>query len=180
MHAYYIDSMITKQEDLLGTLIHDVAHLLRHDIDRRLMEHNLTRVKWLALGILQKRGALTQSELSERLELGAASVGRLVDRLEERGFVTREQDAKDRRSYRLCLTKTATALLKELEGTSSSLRDDTLHSVTATEVSALNSGLLKLKKNLQSRAAAIGAIVSFTVFKTANYSDAFSTMASAI
>lgn len=180
MHTYYMYSMITKQDDLLGTLIHDVAHLLRLDIDRRLMDHNLTRVKWLALGILQKRGALTQSELSERLELGAASVGRLVDRLEERGFVTREQDPEDRRSYRLMLTKTAISLLEDLEGTSASLREDTLKSLTETEVSSLNSGLLKLKKNLKSRAAAIIAISSLTAFKTANYSDALSTMASAI
>jgi len=180
MYTYYMDSMITKQDDLLGTLIHDVAHLLRLDIDRRLVEHNLTRVKWLALGILQKRGALTQSELSERLELGAASVGRLVDRLEDRGFVMREQDPEDRRSYRLVLTDTARTLLKELEGTSTSLREDTLHSLTKTEVSSLNSGLLKLKKNLQSRAAAIVAITSLTALKSASYSEALSTMASAI
>ena len=169
-----------KQDDLLGTLIHDVAHLLRLDIDRRLVEHNLTRVKWLALGILQKRGALTQSELSERMELGAPSVGRLVDRLEERGFVMREQDPDDRRSYRLVLMDTAMALLKELEGTSTSLREDTLHSLNDTEVSSLNSGLLKLKKNLRSRVTVIIAVTSLTAFKTTNYSEAFSTMASAI
>lgn len=180
MYTYYMHNMITKQDDLLGTLIHDVAHLLRLDIDRRLVDHNLTRVKWLALGILQKRGALTQSELSERLELGAASVGRLVDRLVERGFVTREQDPEDRRSYRLVLTNSATSLLDELEGTSVSLREDTLHSLTKSEISTLNSGLLKLKANLKSRASALVAITGLTVFKTANYSDALTTMASAI
>ncbi len=174
MYTYYMDGMITKHDDLLGTLIHDVAHLLRLEIDRRLMDHNLTRVKWLALGILHKRGALTQSELSDRMELGAASVGRLVDRLVERGFVNREQDPEDRRSYRLILTKSAISLLEELEGTSSSLREDTLHSLSHNEVSSLNSGLLKLKKNLQSRAATIVAVTSFAAFKTANHSDALS------
>ena len=73
--------MITKHDDLLGTLIHDVAHLLRLDIDRRLKDHNLTRVKWLALGIIANQPHLTQRELAEKMELGNAAVGRLVDRL---------------------------------------------------------------------------------------------------
>lgn len=143
--------MITKHDDLLGTLIHDVAHLLRLEIDRRLNDYNLTRVKWLALGIIHHKGPVTQSELASELELGEASVGRLVDRLVERNFVVRGKDPRDRRSYKLRLTTQADVLLEELDGTAASLREDTLNALSDTEIKALNSGLLKLKDNLTAR-----------------------------
>ncbi len=157
--------MITKNDDLLGTLIHDVAHLLRLDIDGRLESHNLTRVKWLALGVILRRGPMTQTELAKILELGNASVGRLVDRLEERGFVVRRQDSDDRRSYQVSLTQDAVDLLKELDGTADRLRADTLKDLSETEISVLNRGLLKLKDNLRSRLAAMGAVLFISTHK---------------
>ena len=178
--AYYISDMITKHDDLLGTLIHDVAHLLRHDIDARLEPHNLTRVKWLALGIIDHKGPMTQSDLAAEMELGAASVGRLVDRLVERGFVTRSQHPEDRRSYRLSLSDSAVQLLQELDGTAAQLRQDTLHALSDTEVNTLNSGLLKLKNNLKARALAASAIVFLSAQKFSSPLQAFSDYVPAI
>jgi len=145
--------MITKHDDLLGTLIHDVAHLLRHEIDRRLRPYNLTRVKWLALGIIANRPELRQAELAQDLELGNAAVGRLVDRLEQRGFVIRKPDPDDRRAYRLTLTQTARHLLDQLKDTAAELRDDILNGFSASEVKTLNKGLNKLEENLKSIAS---------------------------
>jgi len=180
MYTYYMCGMITKHDDLLGTLIHDVAHLLRLDIDRRLEDHNLTRVKWLALGILHHKGALTQAELATEMELGSASVGRLVDRLVDRGFVERRQDPEDRRAYRLFLTKSALSLLEELEGVGAELRDETLASLSKQEVGSLNSGLLKIKSNLQKRSAALALAVVILAHKTSTYSNAVTDLAGSI
>ena len=153
--------MITKHDDLLGTLIHDVAHLLRLEIDRRLEPYNLTRVKWLTLGIIDHLGPLTQSQLAKELELGEASVGRLVDRLVDRGFVVRGKDPDDRRSYQLGLTKNALGLLEELDGAAAQLRKETLRSLNDREINTLNTSLLKLKHNLKSSASESGAAISF-------------------
>jgi DNA-binding MarR family transcriptional regulator len=180
MLAYYMPSMITKTDDLLGTLIHDVAHLLRHDIDARLEPHNLTRVKWLALGIIDHQGPMTQSDLAAEMELGAASVGRLVDRLVERGFVIRSQHPEDRRSYRLSLSKTAEALLKELDGTAAQLRQDTLHALSDAEIQSLNSGLLKLKNNLKARALVASVVLFVSAQKLSSPLQAFSDYVPAI
>jgi MarR family transcriptional regulator for hemolysin len=142
--------MITKHDDLLGTLVHDVAPLLRHEIDRRLKTYNLTRVKWLALGIISKKPNLTQAELALEMELGHAAVGRLVDRLEQRQFIIRKSDTNDRRAYRIDLTDTAKDLLDHLNRTADNLRADVLNGFTIEEVSALNDGLNKIKNNLKS------------------------------
>lgn len=152
--------MITKHDDLLGTLIHDVAHLLRHEIDRRLKKYNLTRVKWLALGIISKRPDLTQRELAEEMELGNAAVGRLVDRLEERGFVERQTDPEDRRAHRLSQTASADRLLVELESLAIDLRADLLKGFDEKEVAGLNRGLTKLKDNIV--AATLATVIMST------------------
>lgn len=154
-----MQSMITKHDDLLGTLVHDVAHLLRLDIDRRVAPHNLTRIKWLALGIIDRNAGLTQAEVAAELELGAAAVGRLIDRLEDRGFVVRSQSPDDRRAYFLSLTPEAEALVHALDGTAHDLRTDLLEGLSEREVSALNRGLSKLKSNLQRVSASVVSIL---------------------
>lgn len=141
--------MITKHDDLLGTLIHDVAHLLRHEIDKRLQRHNLTRVKWLALGIVSNRPLLTQAELAAEMELGNAAVGRLIDRLVERGFVVRQEDPNDRRAYRLVITNEARTLLERLDETASHIRRDLLEGIGREQITQMNAGLSKLKNNLK-------------------------------
>ncbi len=158
--------MITKHDDLLGTLIHDVAHLLRHEIDRRLKPYNLTRVKWLALGIITNKSDLTQVELAQELELGNAAVGRLVDRLEQRGFVIRKPDPDDRRAYRLAPTQTARRLLDQLKDTAAKLRGEALNGFSASEVKTLNKGLNKLEKNLKLIASLSLSVALLIVEKT--------------
>jgi MarR family transcriptional regulator for hemolysin len=145
--------MITKHDDLLGTLVHDVAHLLRHEIDKRLKSHNLTRVKWLALGIIANKPNLTQAELAVEMELGNAAVGRLVDRLEQRQFIIRKPDNNDRRAYCIELSDTAKDLVDQLQNTAANLRVDVLNNFTSEEIDTLNNGLNKLQQNLKSLAA---------------------------
>lgn len=141
--------MITKHDDLLGTLIHDVAHLLRLEIDQRVESKNLTRTKWLALGIIDANPGLSQSELAIELELGAAAVGRLVDRLVARNFVERRSTESDRRAYQLYLTRDARKLITKLDGVATQLRKDLLRGLDDEDVSCLTNGLQQLKKNLQ-------------------------------
>ena len=163
--------MITKHDDLLGTLIHDVAHLLRLDIDRRLKKHKLTRVKWLALGIIHHQPLMSQSELAKEMELGSAPVGRLIDRLEERGFIDRVSDPEDRRVSRLQLTKSAEKLLVELDETGAELRHDLLDGFSPVDVKKLNGSLNKLKDNLKKNSTIVLAITMATFFKLNEVSE---------
>ncbi len=150
--------MLLKNNDLLGTLIHDVAYLLRRDIDSRLKPYNLTRVKWLALGVIERNGPMSQTELADALELGTASVGRLVDRLVEREFVIRQQDPNDRRSYMLETSPTAEALMRDVTSVTDDYKAEILTVLNDSEISALRSGLSKLKTALTTAASALVAM----------------------
>ena len=172
--------MIGKDKDLLGSLIHEVAHLLRLDIDDRLKVHNLTRVKWLALGVIQDNPHISQSSLATNLELGNATVGRLVDRLVERGFVDRDSDPDDRRSYLLSLTPLAVTTIDALSDVPAALRDDALSGISPDDRRRLSRSLVEMKTNLKERLAALmGGLIVIDQAVPALFQDAI-TMAASI
>lgn len=57
-----------------------------------------------ALATVERWGPLTPSELAEREGIRRPSATRIVARLEEEGFVARERDPDDGRSFRVALT----------------------------------------------------------------------------
>lgn len=143
--------MLRKDEDIVGTMLHDVAHLIRLRIDEALRPFELTRVAWLAIGIVAERDRLSQSQLAEALELGSPATGKLVDRLEQRGLVERLADPGDRRANQLTATAEAKRLLKELEPVGDAVREDVLQDFTAAELRQLARFLFRIKARLNAR-----------------------------
>lgn len=151
-------TMIDGKRETLGELLHDAAHLLRTVIDREAIPHNLTRAQWLALVLLDSESGLTQADLAERLELGNPAVGRLVDRLEERGFVERRGDASDRRIRRVYIKDEARPVLAELEQVAQEVRVQALQGISGEEHMLLVSLLRTVKKNLRSAHQRMGLL----------------------
>ena len=50
------------------------------------------------MSLLEREGPMSASDIAKRTGLAAASVTNLIDRLEQKGFVRRARDPKDRRS----------------------------------------------------------------------------------
>lgn len=140
--------MIYKTEDLVGTLFHDVAHLIRLRIDDELRPYELTRASWLAIGVVAKSNHLSQSELAEVLELGTAATGKVIDRLEERGLIERHADPDDRRTNRLTITEEARKLIKKLHPVSKRLRKEILQDLSEAEQRQLKTHLATIKARL--------------------------------
>ncbi|WP_170428425.1 MarR family winged helix-turn-helix transcriptional regulator [Ruegeria arenilitoris] len=153
--------MIRKQDDIVGSMFHDIAHLIRLRIDEMLKPYDLTRLKWLAIGILSQNEGLTQTGLAQRLELKTAATGKLVDRLVERGLVERRPDPDDRRAHRLFATEKSFALLTELEPLGEDTRNGVLAGLNELEIGALSVVLQKIKSNLTASFA--GGATSFAL-----------------
>jgi len=103
------------EEDVLfAVLVSDVARLLRTELDRRARGQGLTRSQWLALSRLARFPGISLSALAEMLEMEKPPAGRLIDRLEEGGWVRREPDRVDRRVKRLYPTAEAEAIYKKM------------------------------------------------------------------
>ena len=68
----------------------------------------------LVLGILRDHGAMTPSELGERLIVTRATVTGLLDSLERTGFVRRSANPADRRSLVVEITPAGLTVVREL------------------------------------------------------------------
>lgn len=66
---------------------------------------NLTRGQLRILFLLSTQGQMTPGVVAAALGVPKANVTSVIDRLVQQGLVNRQHDAKDRRSYILCLTE---------------------------------------------------------------------------
>lgn len=140
--------MIDKDENTIALLLHDVARQLRVLIDSKVEPFQLTRLKWQALGILDRKDGISQAELAERLDLDRSAVGRLLERMEKRGFIKRQRDTEDRRIIRVFITESTRPLLDELELISRDVKKQATHGLSDEEQQQLTNILIKIKANL--------------------------------
>jgi MarR family transcriptional regulator, transcriptional regulator for hemolysin len=139
------------REDLsrnFGFILNDVARLLRTAFDRRVKSLGLTRSQWWVLNHLFRNDGVTQSELADILEVEKATLGRLLDRLEAKGWVRRENHADDRRAKRVFLTEEVEPALKAMRAAAADLRRDALSGLSADDQTRFVDALLAIKANL--------------------------------
>ena len=140
------------REDLsrnFGFLLNDVARLMRTAYDRRIRKLGLTRAQWWVLTHLYRANGATQTELAETLEIEKPTLGRLLDRLEAKGWVRREHDASDRRVWRVHLTEEVEPALRTMRAIAAELRRDALTGISAAERERFVDTLLAIKENLR-------------------------------
>lgn len=139
------------REDLsrnFGFILHDVARLMRTHFDRRVKSLGFTRSQWWVLTHLYRNDGVTQSELAESLEIEKATLGRLLDRLESKGWVRRENHAGDRRAKRVFLTDEVEPVMKTMRAAAAELRSFALSGLSADDQERFVNTLLCVKSNL--------------------------------
>ncbi len=139
------------REDLsrnFGFILNDVARLMRTTFDRRVKSLGLTRAQWWVLNHLFRNDGATQSELAVMLELEKPSLGRLLDRLEAKGWVRRENDAGDRRVRRVFLTEEVQPAIKAMRAAAADVRREALAGLAAEDQERFVDILLAIKGNL--------------------------------
>ncbi len=96
----------TKDPDRsLALLVLDLARIFRSDFARRLKHLGLTHTHWRVLGYLYREDGQIQTELARQVDLEKAPLGRVLDKLEDTGWIERRPDDTDRRAKRVYLTE---------------------------------------------------------------------------
>src|ERR687891_2095247 len=132
----------------LGFLVHDVARLMRVAYDRRAKALGLTRSQWWVLNNLYFNEGITQSALADVLDVEKPTLGRLLDRLEAKGWIARQGDSNDRRAKRVYLTGEVQGLMRSLRAIASDLRLDAMDGLAEAERQRFVDILLLIKANL--------------------------------
>ena len=146
--------MPTDDERYLGFLISDAARLQRTVFDRRMRRIGLTRSQWLVLRRLHRKPGASQSELADLLEVEKATAGRLIDRLEDNGWVERRPDADDRRINRIYMTGEAEKINLEIGPVAEAMVEESLQGLSAADRERLTDLMIHVKRRLQAMADA--------------------------
>ena len=122
-----------------------------HQVERELEPHGLTSAQWLPLLKLFKGEARTAAELSRLLYLDAGSITRMLDRLEDKGFVQRTRSEQDRRVVQLELTPLGHATAAKIPEILREAQGAHLQGFSPAEVDTLQSLLRRMLDNAQAR-----------------------------
>jgi DNA-binding MarR family transcriptional regulator len=103
------------QEALLGLM--RTTDLVRRQATAVVEPHGITLQQYNVLRILRGGGkdGVPTLEVAERMVEQTPGITRLLDRLEAKGFVTRQRCPKDRRQHLCWITPKSAALLEKLD-----------------------------------------------------------------
>ena len=122
------------------------THRTLHALSAALADLNLSAAEINALANLGEGGALSIRQLSERTGTRASTLTGLLDRLENRGYVTRELDPADRRSFRLPLTEAGQAVATRVLTAIADLERDALSRLSAAQIAGYHAVIAALQE----------------------------------
>lgn len=132
----------------IGYRLKLVSQLLTRQLQDLLEPYGLTPFHWLVLNCLWEQDGLPTSVLGDRLQQVGGTLTGVIDRMEERGLVRRERDAKDRRIWRIWLTDTGRELEEILPARVWLLREKLLQGFSESECQQLSAWVDRLLANL--------------------------------
>lgn len=138
-------------ESPLGSDLARLVRVWRALIDHRLKPLELTQTHWVTLhNIHQLPPEQSQIQLAKAIGIEQPSLvrARTLDQLEEKGLISRQTCASDRRAKRIKLTEKAEPLINEMEEVIGKTRDEILSGVSKQEVETLLHLIRKLEQNI--------------------------------
>src|SRR5690349_5581457 len=138
-------------ERSFGFILHDVARLLRKRFDQRARALGLSRSQWQVLAHLSRHEGINQSGLAEILEIENITLGRLVDRMAEAGWLERRPDPKDRRARLLFMTEKVAPVMEQMRALAEETRNEALDGLLPEQRETLVDLLLHIRANISER-----------------------------
>jgi DNA-binding MarR family transcriptional regulator len=131
-----------------GYRLADNSRQLRRLFDERVRDLGLTGPQARLLLALDHQPDENQAFYAERLEVEPITLTRIVDRLEEAGWVERQSDPADRRARILHLTDKSRSIVSALRASVEALFDDMLGGFDAVERASFAQALDRIAANL--------------------------------
>ena len=135
-------------EEALGYLINDTGRMIQRAFDERARVVGGTHAQWRVLAGLRRHPGIRQAPLAELFDVEPITMSRMIDRLQEGGFVERRADPQDRRAWLLYLTQQADPIMDRIRVVADDLHASMIVDLSESELAALRSTLEKIRSNL--------------------------------
>ncbi len=125
----------------LGRLFTILHWQTRIYVERKLASINLSWGEFHILMRLCHAGEISQRDVTEQLHVSKATTSKMLQKLEEDGYIRREKDTDDRRTYIIHTTAKAQHLYTKLRDISSAWNDVLLKQLSSQEQTTVIAGL---------------------------------------
>lgn len=142
----------------LGYRMADNSRMLRRLFDDRVRSLGLTAVQARLLLSLERQGGQNQAHYAELLEVEPITLTRIIDRMEDAGWIERRPDPSDRRARILHLTAKSKGIVTRLEAIVEDMFGEVLRGFCDADRQALSQLLERMGANLA--LARQGAVVN--------------------
>ena len=109
---YTGDAVALGDDQSVGYLIKLANQVVMKNLDAELRHYGLTAPQWVPLLVLSKGRANTVAGCARAIDVDTGTMTRMLDRLETKGFVTRNRSEEDRRVVKVELTKAGREIVK--------------------------------------------------------------------
>jgi DNA-binding MarR family transcriptional regulator len=104
-----------------------------------------------ALKTISREGSLPLGELSKKMYLDPSTISGVIDRLENKGYVTRDRNQEDRRVVKVQLTPTGQSLVEKAPNPAQGKMIHGLRRLSKYEVSAIYQSVEKLVEIMEAQ-----------------------------
>lgn len=120
---------------MAGHLIRRMNQISTHVFSQRMQAEgsDLTPVQFAALDAIIAEPGIDQARVAANIAYDRATIGGVIDRLEQKGYVARTVSRRDRRAREVRATKTGLKAFNEILPTVTALQDDVLGGLDAEE-----------------------------------------------
>jgi DNA-binding MarR family transcriptional regulator len=139
-------------DDIVERIIADMkltTWAMKCAMSERLVRLGISMAQFHIAVTLQRNGTMTMSHLAELLGISLSNASGLIDRLEERGYVTRTRVPEDRRIVLVHVTDTGARLIEENDALSDELMRDVLGRLDPDELPAIARATAEVRAALE-------------------------------
>ncbi len=143
MDKNYIGLQLRSLHNIINRYMENKSH--KQDIDR------ITCTNGWIIGYITEnsRRDVYQRDLEKEFHITRSTASKVVNLMEQKGFIRRESVAGDARLKRLVLTEKAQAHAKQFEDDMNSLENRLIKGFSEAEIENLRSYIERLKKNIE-------------------------------
>jgi DNA-binding MarR family transcriptional regulator len=116
----------------------------------RLLRLGVSMAQLHIMFTLQRSGEMTMTQLADVLNVSLSNATGLIDRLEERGYITRERVATDRRVVLVRVTPAGDQMLEEVDALSEALLRSVLERIPVSQLKVVGHAISALRDAVDS------------------------------
>ena len=135
-------------KESIGYSVAMANRALRKALDSELGQYGITFAQWQVLAGLALEGETSQVKLAELIGVEGPTLVRILDRMEQKGWIRRKVSLRDRRQKLISPTKKVEGVWKKMTECAHGVRDGAVKGISTKDIANLQKLLKKIRENL--------------------------------